>query len=74
MMRVADGNSQRIRRIVGVEFGAGKENRHHHSNLRLFGMTGANDRFLDDVRRVFGDGYPGAGGDKHRYATGLAEF
>ena len=40
MMRVTDGDGQRIRR-VGLGVDAGQQDSNHHRDLRLVGMAGA---------------------------------
>ena len=57
-MRVADGDGQCIGHVIGAEFGFRQQYLHHHADLPLFGMTGADHGFLDVVRAIFRDRKP----------------
>ena len=74
VMRMADGDGQRIGRVVAVEGGARQQHADHRPDLLLLGVAGADDRLLDLVRRVFGDGQPGLGRDEKGDAPRLAEL
>ena len=43
-------------------------------DLRLFRTAGADDRLLDQPRRIFADGNAGGGGNQQRDAAGLTEL
>ena len=62
MMRVADGDGERVGGIVGVEFRPRQQHRDHHADLLLLRVAGADDRLLHRVRRVFGDRKAGRAG------------
>ena len=74
VMRVADGDGERIGRVVAVEGGAGEEHPDHRPDLLLLGMAGADDGLLDLVRRVFGHRQPRLRRDEERDAPRLAEL
>ena len=58
VMRMADGDGERIRRVVAVEGGAREKHPDHRPDLLLLGMAGADDRLLDLVRRILGHCQP----------------
>jgi hypothetical protein len=55
MVRVGNGNGKRIGFIGAFERRFRQEERDHRLDLLLFGVAGADDRFLDQVRRIFGN-------------------
>jgi hypothetical protein len=54
--------------------GLGQQHADHHPHLRLVAVAGADDAFLHQVRRVFGDRHAGPGRHHHGDAARLAEL
>ena len=54
--------------------GLGQKHADHHAHLRLVAMAGADDAFLHQVRRVFGNRHAGPRRHHHGNAAGLAEL
>ena len=52
----------------------GQQHPHHHRDLRLFGVTDADHRLLDQIGRIFRDRQAGQGEGRQRRAARLAEF
>src|SRR5882672_6118621 len=74
MVGVADGDRQRIGGIGGLQQAARQQATHHHLDLRLLGMAGADDRLLDQVGGIFGDREPGQRRHQQRHAACEAEL
>ena len=73
-MRVRDRDGERIGGIVRGRIGLGQQHADHHAHLRLVAVAGADDRLLDQVRRIFGDRHAGARRHHHGDAARLAEL
>ena len=54
-MRVANGDGEGVCRVGASDHSAGEEDFEHCLNLRLFRAACANDRLLDQPRRIFRD-------------------
>lgn len=58
MMRVADGDGQRIGDVMGFgNLGEIEQDGHHALNLKFLSATVSDGRTLDFQGRVFGDGH-----------------
>ena len=73
-MRVRHRDGERVGGIVRRRVGLGQEHPDHHPHLRLVAVAGADDAFLDQVRRIFGDRHAGSRRHHHGDAAGLAEL
>ena len=60
MVRMADRNRQRIGRVGTRDLCTGKQGAQHRLYLLFRRAAGADDRFLDQPRRIFGDREPAA--------------
>ena len=74
MMRVADGDGQRVGRVGALEVGGGQQGLDHQLHLALFGMAGADDGFLDQVGGIFADRQPAQSRRHQRHAARLPEL
>ena len=74
MMRVGDRDRERVGGIGAGDLHAGKQARHHRVDLRLLRAAGADDRLLDQRRRIFADLDPGARGAHQHHAARLPEL
>ena len=64
----------RIGGILGLRIGLRQQHADHHPDLRLLGVARADDRFLHQVRRVFGHEHAGLRRHQQRNAARLPEF
>src|SRR6202040_1308303 len=58
LVRVGDGDGERVGCIGGFRLGLGQQDFEHHQNLVLVGMSSADHGLLDLIGRVFGDRNP----------------
>ena len=73
-MRVTDGDGQRVGRVGRPGFAHRQQRLDHHRDLLFFGVADADHRFLDQVRRIFGDLESAQRKRGERDAAGLAEL
>ena len=74
VVRVRHRDGERVGGIVRSRIGFGQQHADHHPHLRLVAVTGADDAFLHQVRRIFGDRHAGPGRRHHGNAARLAEL
>jgi hypothetical protein len=74
MMRVADGDGERVGFVFADLAGGGQQRADHHADLLLRGVARADHRFLDEVSRVFMHLKPGAGDGDDGSASRRAEL
>ena len=74
VMRMRHGDGERVGGVVRRRVGLGQQHADHHPHLRLVAVAGADDAFLHQVRRVFGDRHAGSGRHHHGDAARLAEL
>ena len=74
MVRVADGDRQGIGRIGALEGRRRQQDLDHHLDLRLFGMAGADHRFLDQVGGVLAHRQPAQCRRHQHHAARLAQL
>ena len=74
MMRVGDGHRQRVGGVGTGDRRTRKQALDHRVDLRLVGAAGADDRFLDQGRRIFADREAGAGGAHQSDSARVAQL
>lgn len=55
MLRVANGDSERVGSVGAARVSFRQQDFNHHGDLPLFRMAGSNNGFLDQIGSVFGD-------------------
>src|SRR5260370_24321213 len=74
MMRVRDGDRERVGGVGGFWFGLRQQNLQHHQNLVLVGVASADHGLLHLVRGVFRNRYPEHRRRQHCNTPRLAEL
>ncbi len=74
MVGMADRDSEGVGGVGARQGAAGKKTAHHHLDLGLVGMADTDHRFLDEIGRIFMDGYTAFGGNQKYNAAGDPEF
>jgi hypothetical protein len=71
---VSDCDGKGVRSVRAGALGPGQKPRDHRVHLRLFGVSVADDRFLDEPSRIFSHLDPGPRGSHYDDPARLAEF
>ena len=74
MMRMRDGDRQRVGGVGRFRLGLGQQDFQHHQDLVLVGVAGADHGLLDLVGRIFRDRDPEHRRRQHRDPARLAEL
>src|SRR5467141_4150792 len=74
VMRMRDGDRERVGGVGGFRLGLGQQDFQHHQDLILVGMSGADHGFLHLVRGIFRHRYPEHRRRQHRNAARLAKL
>src|SRR5260221_4197357 len=74
VMRMRDGDGERVGGVGGFRFGFGQQNLQYQQNLVLVGVAGPDHRLPDLVPGVFRNRDPEHRWRQHRYAPRLSKF
>ena len=74
MMRMGDGDGERVGGILAVWRGKRQQHAEHGADLRLVGVPGPDDGFFHRIGRIFRHGQPGLRRDQQSNPARLPEF